>query len=168
MSSKSSTPRSLPMTAPPTAPQTGRGGEGGGRQLPLLTTDTWEARTPAQRHAELHSMLAGAVEDHEGGSVAFAAKMERPVPDVSRRLRRAEDSKGETQRAPLDYLSFLDAPARHDFLDALSAAWGYLPPRPMVELSATDKLRLVLEELPDRRLRQIERERGLPPGSLDS
>jgi hypothetical protein len=157
--------RTMPPSRPPTDPQHGRGARGG-EQLPLLVTDEWEASPYNVRHARLHGMLDAAVIGHEGGAVAFAAKMERPVPDVSRRLRRAEDSKGETQRAPLDYLSFLDREARHAFLDAISAAWGYLPPRPVVEMSDADKARILAEELPERRLRQIERERGLPSGSL--
>lgn len=151
---------------PPTDPQPGRGARGG-EQLTLLASDETDAKEPLRRIHDLYGALESAVDDHEGGAVAFAAKMERPVPDVSRRLRRADDSKGEPQRAPLDYLAHLEAPARQAFLEQLCALWGFEPPVPVRKLDAEAKARLMRSALTDKVLRQLEREHGLPAGSLE-
>lgn len=118
---------------------------------------------------DVYSAITETVDEFMGGSVAFAALIERPVPDVSRRLRRAEDSKGEVQRAPVDYVAAIatDVEARLAFVNKLCARWSLKPTEHMRSLTAEEKLRLLAGELPEKRRRQLEREHGLASGSLE-
>lgn len=149
---------------PSTPPQFGWGAVGGD-QLGL----SFPVGDVADHVHGVYDALQATVDECMGGPVAFAAVVERPVSDVSRRLRRAEDSKGETQRAPVDYLAALATSheARLCFINHLCALWGLRPTEPIMQLTDSEKLRILASELPDRRRRALEREHGLPKGALE-
>ncbi len=85
-----------------------------------------------------------------GGTVAFAAAAEVPVPKMSMRLRRADDGKSQ-QLAHLDYLGVLaaDPAARMTFLAALSDLWGCMPPQPKRVATQEEQLAALLAEIED-------------------
>lgn len=161
--SRSNMPRTMQSASPGSQPEIGSGGlTGSTQQMPLF------GATEADRIEEVYGALREAVEAF-GGATAFAAHAEQPVPKVSMRLRRADDGKGTRQLAPIDYLGLIasDRDARATFLASLCEAWGFMAPEPRRVLTADEKLRIVAGELPERRRRALEREHGLPAGSLE-
>lgn len=94
---------------------------------------------------DLHNALQKAVVDY-GGVTALAEAMGKSTSDVSLRVRRAEDSKKQVQKASLDLLAHVaaDPKARHTFVACLLAAWGYKAPELAREPSSEEKLNALL------------------------
>jgi hypothetical protein len=169
--SKSPMPRSLPPKGTPQEPHKAGGAVGaGGVQQELFPSDARlvaQAQTPAHRIADLYAFLRDAVQA-DGGVLAFTvASGSEDEPDVSRRLRRGEDSKGKPQRAFLDFLGFLDLDGRDRFLHSLNAAWGYKPPVPRSGLTDAEKVRLLARAIGPEGRRMLEDANHLPAGSLE-
>lgn len=146
-----------------TAPQTGSTGVAQGSfAFRLAVGDVADHIDP------INLTIAETVEESMGGVVALAAEVEQPVSVVSRRLRRADDGKGQRLECTTVYMAAIwrYPDARRVLLDKLLALAGCKPSEPVVTMTAEEKLALVLGELPEKRLRQIEREKGLPSGSL--
>lgn len=107
---------SLPPTGHRTDPEIGSGEASG--------------ETPARRITGLYRALQAGAEVF-GGAVTLAAAMRKRVPDVSQRLRRAQDSNGDVQRASLDMMGHVatDPEARWAMLAVLCEEWGAEPPQ---------------------------------------
>jgi hypothetical protein len=161
---KSNTSQSLPKGAPATDPQMGCGGRAGG-QLDL----SFPVGDVADHIPGVYRAMEETVDEEMGGPVAFAALCEERVPDVSRRLRRADDGKGNRMRFTGDHVAALGTShaARLAFVNKLCALWQLKPTEPLIDLTPAEKLRILASELPEKRLRQLEREHRLPAGSLD-
>lgn len=158
-----STPRSLRSQAPATDPQMGCGAVAGGQMaLGFPVGDVGD------HLSGIYSALAETVDEQMGGVVAFAALLEAPIPDVSRRLRRADDGKGNAQRAPVDYLAALATShaARLTFVNKLCAAWSLKPTEQLRALTERERADILSGALSDKTKRQLEREQGLPSGVL--
>jgi hypothetical protein len=162
--SKLSTPRSMTAPGAATGPQLGCG-VGAHLQMDLA----FPVGDVADHLPGVYGAIADTVDECMGGTVAFAALMEERVPDVSRRLRRGDDGKGNRMHARADYLAGFATShaARLVFVNKLCAAWHLKPTEPMSELTPEEKLKILASELPEKRRRQLEREHGLPAGSLE-
>jgi hypothetical protein len=79
----------------------------------------------AERIQELHEVLQAGVAEY-GGTMALANELGKSHTDVSLRVRRAADSKGQIQRASLDILGHVtaDEKARLRVLFELMERWG--------------------------------------------
>ncbi len=154
--------RTVHSAAPATHPQMDCG-EVAGEQLEMTLTD---GKTYPQRISEVYGALQVAV-DRMGGVVAFAALLEKPTSEVSRRANRADDGKGTRMQAFLDYVAFLDDEAFGAFHDALGAARGRLPAERSRRLRPEERAGHLRELVSDKAVRAKEKELGLPVGSLD-
>lgn len=135
--------KSLPAGRPPTHPQPNAGVDGGPAQLELSVSI---APTEADRIAGVYRVLQAAVEK-QGGVVELACAMGKGKDEVSRRVRRSEDTKGDLQRAFIDYLGFFDWEARDVFMAELAREWGYKRPEPRAAPTETEELRAIKAEL---------------------
>lgn len=140
---RESMPKALSPNRPPTHPQRGRGGDEGGEQLEM---EIASSPTVGDRISGIYRALQAAVEKF-GGVTELAVALGKDKGEVSRRVRRAEDTKGDTQRAYLDYLGHFDWEAREAFLAELSREWGYKAPEPMAEPTEAEQLRALKAEL---------------------
>lgn len=138
-----STKKNLPQGRPPTHPQPNAGGDGGPVQLELQVS---ASPTEADAIAGVYRALQAAVEKF-GGVVELACAMGKGKDEVSRRVRRADDTKGDTQRAFLDFLGFLNWEAREVFLAELAREWGYKRPEPRALPTEAEQLRALKAEL---------------------
>lgn len=154
-------PRTMQQSAPATAPQMGFRSVAG-EQLEMVLSD---GKTYAERIEDAVSALILGVEKM-GGIVAFAALLERPTPEVSRRVNRADDGKGTRMEPFLSYVAFLDDAAFTAFHDALGAARGKLPAENVRKLSPDERASHLASLITDEVKRAAEKKRGLPAGSL--
>lgn len=153
------------VRTPQRHPSNGSGVQRGGQ---VTMTEVLELPTPSYWIGVLYEITREIVGDHYGQD-ALAADMGTACQSLNLRPNRKEDSKGDVQRLFLDTWAFLprDPEARWELLTALCAACGAKPPEPVVEMTAEEKLRLVLAELTPKRRRAMEREYGLPEGGLE-
>jgi hypothetical protein len=142
MPSKASTRQVSPSQPTNGHPTKDSGAVGGPGQLPLFQA------TVASLIEDLHASLIAAV-DAYGGTYALAAAMEKNHGEVSLRVRRAPDSKGQVQKATFDLLAFVaaDANARTVFLTQLLARWGFKAPEPASAPTAEEQLHALLAAL---------------------
>jgi hypothetical protein len=142
MSSKSATRQVSPSHAPNGHPTKDSGAVGEVEQLPLFQ------RTVASLIEDLHAALGEAVKVY-GGTFALAAAMEKNHGEVSLRVRRAPDNKGQVQKATFDLLAFVaaDPNARLIFLTQLLTRWGYKAPEPASAPTAEEQLHALLAAL---------------------
>jgi len=136
-------------------------------QAELPFPSVHELRHVGEHIDAVYGALRAGVETF-GGTVAFAAAAEVSVSKMSERLRRADNDRGERQRAHLDLLGTLaaDPAARHSFLTELARAWGFEDPVPRVEIDDARRAEILAGALSDRSKRQLERDNGLPSGAL--
>lgn len=158
------TPFYLPPTGPQRHPSNGTGASQG---VQTEMGQVLNPPTPFHWIERLYEITRAVVTEHYGQD-ALAADMSVARQGLNLRLNRKPDSKGDVQRLYLDTWAHLmtDPGARWELLERLCAECGAKPPEPVVTMTDSEKLRLVLGELPEKRLRQIEREKGLPAGSL--
>lgn len=135
--------KNLHHRRPPTHPQPDALADGGQAQLELAVSVT---PTEADAIAGVYRALQAAVEKF-GGIVELACATGKGKDEISRRVRRAEDTKGDTQRAFLDYLGFLNWEAREVFLAELAREWGYKRPELRTEATEAEQLRALKAEL---------------------
>lgn len=159
--SRSNMPRSLDSRAPATVPQMGSGAVAG-EQLELLTSD---GKTVAQRIEDVVAAIGAGVAQM-GGTVAFAAHLEKPVSEVSRRVNRADDGKGTRMEPFAAYFAFFDDGAFEAAMSHMLVARGYKPAERVRKVTAEERADLLGAAVTDKVKRQIERENGLPVGSL--
>lgn len=135
MPSKSVTSKVSAHAQPNGTPTKDSGAVGGAGQLPLFNPSI------ASLIEDLHAALGVAVEAY-GGTYALAAAMEKNHGEVSLRVRRAPDSKGQVQKATFDLLAFVaaDPNARLVFLTQLLTRWGYKAPEPSSAPTAEEQL----------------------------
>jgi hypothetical protein len=124
--------RTLPEKDPQTHPKQGSG----------------PVRSVADLIDDLYSCLQLGVADY-GGIDALACSMGKSKGDVSLRVRRAEDSHKQVQRASLDMLSHVaeDPAARHTVVCELLRRWGYKQPERNVEPTPEEKLQMLISRL---------------------
>lgn len=153
--------------------QRGRAGETGSpsvpgvRQAELPFPAEHDLRCVGEHVEAVYGALRQGVEAF-GGVVAFAAAAELSVSKMSERLRRADNDRGERQRAHLDLLGVLaaDPAARQAFLTELSRSWGFEDPVLRVQIDDSRRAEILATALSESTLRKLEREHGLPPGVL--
>ena len=155
-----STRKGVSASAPATEPQMGSSSFAAG-QLEFLLSD---GKTVAQRIDETVAALRAGV-DAMGGVVAFAAHVEKPVSEVSRRVNRADDGKGTRMEPFLAYVAFLDDTGFAQFIAQLCASRGYLVERAR-RLTDAERAEVLSSALTDDVKRGLEKRRGLPAGSL--
>ncbi len=139
----------------------------GGRQAELPFPAEHDLRCVGEHVEAVYGALRTAV-DAFGGVVAFAAAAELSVSKMSERLRRADNDRGERQRAHLDLLGVLaaDPAARGAFLAELCRAWGFEDPVVRVEIDDARRAEILAAALSESAKRQLERQHRLPPGIL--
>lgn len=135
----------LPDEAPPRDPHVAGGGREGNPQMPLKLSATTSI---SEQLKGVYAALQKGVEAF-GGVVSLAAAIGKNHGEVGRRVRREQDDKGDLQRAFLDYVAALgtDWKARHEFLSALCAWWGYKQPEPLKEPTVEEKYRALMAVL---------------------
>ncbi len=123
--------------------------------------------TPLDYITRLYDAVASVVDEHIG-QAALAESVGMARQTLNLRLRRDIDSKGDLQRLHVDVLGhvLVHPAARWALLERLCAICGAKPPEPVVAITDAEKVRLLAAELSGERLRRLERERGLPPGTL--
>jgi hypothetical protein len=106
--------------------------------------------------------------DEFGGVDPWAADLEVSRQLLNLRLCNTRDSKGDVQKLRFDDFAHIlnDPRARWAWLAEINRVCGAKPPEPVVSMTAEDKLRIVAGALSDRAKRQLEREHGMPSGSL--
>lgn len=124
-----------------------------------------DGKTVPQRIDDVLAALDAGVQAM-GGVVAFAAHVERPISEISRRVNRADDGKGTRLEPFLIYVAHLDDSAFDAFARSLLAARGYLPPERARKLTDRERADILAEAHTDDTKRAIEKRRGLPAGSL--
>lgn len=157
-----STRRDVPNRDPATTPQMGCGAVAGEQ----LTLRAVVDKTVAERIADVVQAIGlGAAK--MGGAVAFAAHVERPVSEVSRRVNRADDGKGTRMEPFASYFAFFDEPAFEAAVNHLVVGRGFKPLERLVVVTDEQRARVLAGAVTDKVKRQIERERGWPEGTLD-
>lgn len=135
-----------PERAPQPIPNVESGPRGDSGQLELKVPD---APLNLAGHIKgVYGALEKAVTKF-GGVVALAAAIGKGHGEVSLRVRREQDSKGDIQRAFLDYVAVIgsDAVAREVFLFALCDLWGYRHPDFKVSPTLAQKYEALLARL---------------------
>lgn len=160
---RSSTAQTMRPTGPATAPQIGCGV----RAVEQLALGLTVEKSIPQRVADVVDAIGKGV-DAMGGTVAFAAHLERPVSEVSRRTRREDDGKGSRMEPFAIYFALFDDAAFEAAVSHMLVARGYKPAERVRQATPEEKLRAVAASLSDRAKRAIEREQGWPAGSLDA
>jgi hypothetical protein len=142
MPSKSVTSRSMPTSSPQRNPNEDLGERSGGDQLSLFQ------RSIASLIEDLHASLKESVNVY-GGVYALASAMEKNHGEISLRINRGQNSKGEIQRATFDLLAFVcaDPAARARFLTSLLERWGYKAPEPANAPTLEEKYRALMNVL---------------------
>jgi hypothetical protein len=138
--------KSYPERVPPRDPHAGIGVCGGGEQQELNLPEV--PRKINEHIKGVYQALQLAVEKF-GGVVAFAVAIGKGHGETGRRIRRAEDDHGDTQRAFIDYVAVIgtDPKAREVFLYALCDFWGYKQPDFKNAPSPEEQLRSLLSSL---------------------
>jgi hypothetical protein len=135
-----------PERDPQPSPNAASGPRGGAEQLELKVPD---APVKIAEHIKgVYGALQKSV-DKFGGLVALAAALGKAHGEISLRVRREQDSKGDIQRAFLDYVAVIgtDAQAREVFLHSLCDLWGYKHPDFKNAPSEREQLRSLLAQL---------------------
>lgn len=135
-------------------------------QLPGILDDD----SPIAWIGRLYEAVNAAVEEY-GGQDALAADAGLSRQTLNQKLRRALDSKGDTQRLHLDVLGHLFSgstgkAARWAFAVAVCRMVGAKDPEPVRTLTAEERAQLLAALVSDKAKRAAEREAGLPSGSL--
>lgn len=162
----SSMRRDVACQTPPQHPRTGQGDAQGQRQLPGILDDD----SPAAWIARLYAAVNEACEEY-GGQDALAADMGVSRQTLNQKLRRAQNSKGDTERLHLDAVGHLFSgstgrAARWAFAAAICEMVGAKPPEPRRTVTAEERASILAGALSDKVKRQLEREQGLPTGIL--
>jgi len=165
--SSSRTPRGMATDAPLRHPRTGQGEAQGQEAFEGFLDDD----SPAAWIVRLYAAANLAAEEY-GGQDALAADMGVSRQVLNARLGRRQDSKGDLQRLHLDALGHLFSgstgkAARWAFAAAICEMVGAKPPELQRALTPTEKAAILGGALTDKVKRQLEREHGLPAGSLD-
>jgi hypothetical protein len=159
-----------PEDHPQPSPNAESGGRRDAEQLLLKVPDA-----PLNLHGHIkgiYGALGKAVEKF-GGIVALGAALGKAHGEVSLRVRREQDSKGDTQRAFLDYIAVIgtDAVAREVFLFALCDLWGYRHPDFKIAPTLAEKYAALLARLDGKTGEAIKedaaRDAGFHPRSFD-
>jgi hypothetical protein len=135
-----------PDNDPQRSPNTASGPRRDAEQLTLKVPDG--PLKIAEHIKGVYGALQASVEKF-GGVVALAAAIGKVHGEVSLRLRRDQDSKGDLQRAFLDYVAVIgtDAEAREVFLHGLCDLWGYKHPDFKNAPTEREQLRSLLAQL---------------------
>lgn len=143
MSRESSTGRVLSDKRPQTPPQRRSAPDKGAEQLELQVAV--EPTVIDGIRSVYRALQAGVAKF--GGVTELACAVGKSKGDVSLRVRREQDTKGDVQRAPLDYLAYLNWEARAEFLGELCREWGFKKPEPLAAPTVEEKLRSLEAEL---------------------
>lgn len=111
---------------------------GSSEQLSLLS----RAPSSVGEQQEIVYQAIREMVDAAGGVVWLAASMERAVGNVSTRLHRGLDGKGDVLTAPADFIAHAatDPQTRIVFLSALCAAWGFKAPEYAAKVVTDDEI----------------------------
>lgn len=135
--------RTVSKDRPLTSPQRCSAPDKGSEQLELQVT---VEPTVIDGIRGVYRALQSAVAKF-GGVTEMACAVGKSKGDVSLRVRREQDTKGDVQRAPLDYLAYFNWEAREEFLGELCREWGFKKPEPLAAPTVAEKLRALEAEL---------------------
>lgn len=141
--SRDSMSRVVSKDRPLTPPQHRSGADKGNGQLELQVA---VAPTTNDGIRGVYRALQAGVEKF-GGVTELACAIGKSKGEISLRVRREEDTKGDTQRAFIDYLGVFGWEARDVFIAELCREWGYKKPEPLAAPSVEEQLRALKAEL---------------------